>query len=94
MNSVRFALPLAALALAGCAGDGDLDVSSGVGFTATRTGCPTVAVAEGTGDITLFYSGANQTADSVDVVANITKVRSSCNAAGEKIYSEIGRAHV
>ncbi len=28
MNSVRFALPLAALALAGCAGDGDLDVSS------------------------------------------------------------------
>lgn len=88
MKSVRFALPIAALTLAGCAGDGDLDISSGVGFTATRTGCPTVAVAEGTGDITLFNQGASQTADSVDVVATITKLRPSCNASGEKIYSQ------
>lgn len=87
MNSVRFALPLAALALAGCAGDGELDLTSGVGFTATRTGCPTVAVAEGTGDITLFESGAGQVSDSVDVVATITKVRPSCNSGGDKIYS-------
>lgn len=88
MKSVRFALPIAALTLAGCAGDGDLDISSGVGFTATRTGCPTVAVAEGTGDITLFNQGASRTADSVDVVATITKLRPSCNASGEKIYSQ------
>lgn len=88
MKSVSFALPIAALTLAGCAGDGDLDISSGVGFTATRTGCPTVAVAEGTGDITLFNQGASQTADSVDVVATITKLRPSCNASGEKIYSQ------
>lgn len=88
MKSVRFALPLAALTLAGCAGDGDLDVASGVGFTATRTGCPTVAVAEGTGDITLFQPGAAQTAESVDLVAAITKVRASCNTSGEKIYSQ------
>lgn len=88
MKSVRFALPVAALMLAGCAGDGDLDVTSGVGFTATRTGCPTVAVAEGTGDITLFDAGAAQTAESVDVVATITKVRASCNALGEKIYAQ------
>lgn len=87
MSSVRFALPLAALALAGCAGDGELDLTSGVGFTATRTGCPTVAVAEGTGDITLFESGAGQVSDSVDVVATITKVRPSCNSGGDKIYS-------
>lgn len=87
MNSARFALPLAALVLAGCAGDGELDLSSGVGFTATWTGCPTVAVAEGTGDITLFNAGGGQTADSVDVVATITKIRPSCNTAGEKIYS-------
>lgn len=88
MKSVRFVLPVAALMLAGCAGDGDLDVTSGVGFTATRTGCPTVAVAEGTGDITLFDAGAAQTAESVDVVATITKVRASCNAMGEKIYAQ------
>lgn len=88
MKSVRFALPVAALMLAGCAGDGDLDVTSGVGFTTTRTGCPTVAVAEGTGDITLFVPDGAQTADSVDVVATITKVRQSCNATGEKIYAQ------
>lgn len=78
---------LLALALAGCASDGELDVSSGVGVTATRTGCPTVAVADGTGDITLFAQGAPQTSDSVDVVASITKLRPSCNSGGEKIYS-------
>lgn len=87
MKSIHFALPLAVLALAGCARDGDLDVSSGVGITATRTGCPTVAVAEGTGDITLFQPGAAQTADAVDVVATITKVRPACNSEGSKIYS-------
>jgi hypothetical protein len=80
------ALPLA-LAIAGCAGDGELDVTSGVGITATRTGCPTVAVADGTGDITLFGAGAREDADAVDVVATITKVRPSCNNSGDKIYS-------
>lgn len=87
MKPIHLAIPLAALVLAGCARDGELDVSSGVGVTATRTGCPTVAVAEGTGDITLFNPGSGQTADAVDVVATITKVRPSCNSGGEKIYS-------
>ena len=87
MKIVFHAAPLALLVLAGCAKDGVLDVNSGVGVTATRTGCPTVAVADGTGDITLFMQGAPQNADSVDVVASITKVRPSCNATGAKIYS-------
>jgi hypothetical protein len=86
MKSLHFALPLAVLVLAGCARDGELDISSGVGVTATRTGCPMVAVADGTGDITLFNPASRQTADAIDVVATITKVRPSC-AAGEKIYS-------
>lgn len=87
MKIVFHAAPLALLVLAGCAKDGVLDVNSGVGVTATRTGCPTVAVADGTGDITIFMQGAPQNADSVDVVASITKVRPSCNSTGAKIYS-------
>ena len=61
MRITAISASLLALALAGCAGDGELDDSSGVGVTATRTGCPTVAVADGTGDITLFAEGAPQT---------------------------------
>ncbi|HMS20134.1 hypothetical protein [uncultured Sphingorhabdus sp.] len=87
MKILLHAAPLALLVLAGCAKDGELEVNSGVGVTATRTGCPTVAVADGTGDITLFVQGAPQNADSVDVVASITKVRPSCNSSGAKIYS-------
>lgn len=87
MRIIALPASLLVLALAGCANDGELDVSSGVGITATRTGCPTVAVADGTGDITLFADGAAQTADSVDIVASITKVRPSCNTSGAKIYS-------
>lgn len=87
MRIIAFSTSILALALAGCAGDGELDISSGVGITATRTGCPTVAVADGTGDITLFVPGASQTSDSVDIVASITKVRPACNSESSKIYS-------
>lgn len=75
------------LALSGCAKDGDIDINSGVGVTATRTGCPVVAVPEGTGDITLFNPAGSQDASAVDVVATITKLRPSCNSEGERIYS-------
>jgi hypothetical protein len=81
------ALSAAIASLAGCAGDGDLDVTSGVGITATRTGCPTVAVPDGTGDITLFNPVTSQDSSAVDVVATITKLRPTCNSAGERIYS-------
>lgn len=87
MRVTAISAAMLALALAGCAGDGELDLTSGVGVTATRTGCPTVAVTEGAGDITLFNPPSSQTADAVDVVATITKVRAACNTGGEKIYS-------
>jgi hypothetical protein len=81
------AVSLLALALSGCAKDGDIDINSGVGVTATRTGCPVVAVPEGTGDITLFSPVSSQNASDVDVVATITKLRPTCNSSGERIYS-------
>lgn len=89
MKKVAIALTsIAALVLAGCSKDGDLDLTSGVGINVTRTGCPIVAVADGTGDITLFNPADSRDASAIDVVAAITNVRPACNDAGEKIYSE------
>jgi hypothetical protein len=75
------------LVIGGCAKDGELDVSSGVGVSVTRSGCPTVAVPDGTGDITLFNPSNSQDSSAIDVVATLTKVRPTCNDTAEKIYS-------
>ncbi|HEY9091066.1 hypothetical protein [Parasphingorhabdus sp.] len=76
------------LALAGCAKEGALDVSTGVGVNVTRTGCPAVAVPDYTGDITVFNPANSTDASAIDVVANITNVRSTCNSEGARIYTE------
>jgi hypothetical protein len=77
----------AALAMvAGCAKDNDIDVSSGVGITATRNICPAVAVPMHTGDITLFDPATSRDAAAIDVVATITNLRPTCNDTGEKVY--------
>ena len=52
--------------LAGCAKDGELDLSSGVGISVTRTGCPTVAIPDGTGDVTLFNTAGSQDANAIE----------------------------
>lgn len=90
MKFVSIAVPTisAVLLLSGCSRDGELDVSSGVGISTTRTGCPAVAVPDGTGDITLFNPTNSQDASAIDVVASITNVRPTCNEGGEKIYSQ------
>jgi hypothetical protein len=74
--------------LAGCSKDGELDISSGVGVSTTRTGCPVVAVPDGTGDITMFNPASSQDASAIDVVASLTNVRPTCNETGEKIFSQ------
>lgn len=79
---------VASLALSACSRDGDLVLSSGVGVSATRTGCPVVAVPDGTGDITIFNPTNSQDASAIDVVANITQLRPTCDSSGAKIYSE------
>ena len=76
------------LAVSGCAKDGALDVSSGVGVSVTRTGCPAVAVPDHTGDITIFNPVNSTDSSAIDVVANITNLRSTCNSEGERIYTE------
>jgi hypothetical protein len=71
---------------AGCAKDNDIDVSSGVGITATRDACPAVAVPLHTGDITLFDPPSSREARAIDVVATVTNLTSQCNDEGEKVY--------
>ena len=77
------------LAVSGCARDGQIDVSSGVGITASLNGCPVVAVPDGTGDVTLFKSAADRSASGIDVVAAMTNVRGTCGQAGEQIVSQV-----
>ena len=72
--------------VAGCAKDNDIDLSSGVGITATRSACPAVAVPMHTGDITLFDPATSRDASAVDVVATITHVVPQCNDQAEKVY--------
>lgn len=79
---------IVAAALAGCSREGDLDVGAGVGVNVTRSGCPTVAVPDGTGDITIFSPVSSQDADAIDIVATVTNVRTTCNESGEKIYAQ------
>ncbi|MFZ1743397.1 MAG: hypothetical protein WAT93_11105 [Pontixanthobacter sp.] len=77
-----------AAALTGCAKEGDLVVSQGVGITAVRTACPAVGVPDYTGDVTTFRTPGAVTADQIDVVAAITNLRSTCNETGDKVYTE------
>jgi hypothetical protein len=75
-----------ALTLAACAKDNEIDLSSGVGITATRSLCPALAIPLHTGDITLFDPATSRDASAIDVVASISKLTPQCNESGEKIY--------
>jgi hypothetical protein len=48
-----------------------------------------VAIAAPTGDVTLFNPASSRDANAIDVVAQITNVRSSCNESGEFIVTEV-----
>jgi len=89
----RKALPVAILAVAalgGCRHSGDLVIQEGVGVTALRGVCPAVGVPEFTGDITLFTSPTDRTADAIDVEAEITHVRSQCVDTGDPVQAVAG----
>lgn len=79
---------LALTALSACSREGELAVDTGVGVFTTRTGCPVVAVPDGTGDVTIFNPANSRDASAIDVTATITNLRPVCNSGGENIYSE------
>jgi len=85
-NSVYLAAA-ALLALGGCRSQGDIVVEQGIGITALRTVCPAVGVADYTGDVALFSPASARTADALDVTAAITNVRSTCNEAGQEVFT-------
>ena len=80
---------VAAAGVAGCRSKGEIIVDQGVGITAIRSRCPAVGIPDFTGDVTLFRTPAVRTADSIDIVAAMTNVRSACNDSGEKVYAKV-----
>lgn len=86
MKLSRLALTgMLALALAGCSRRGEIDATGGI--VAVRSACPTAAIPAQTGDITLFNPANSTDASAIDVVANITNLRSTC-AEGDQFYTE------
>lgn len=86
MTAPRFAIAgLVLLALAGCSRRGEIDASGGI--TAIRSACPAAAIPAYTGDITLFDPAQSRDASAIDVVAQITDLRSTCSE-GEQLYTE------
>jgi len=77
---------LSLIALAGCARDGDITET---GILTTRTACPAVAIPAATGDVTLFSPESSRDASAIDVVANITNLRSTCDETGENVVTQI-----
>ena len=74
--------------VAGCAKRGDID-AAGQGIIQFRSACPTVAVPAQTGDITLFDPVESREASAIDVVANITDVRSTCTTGDKELYTQV-----
>jgi hypothetical protein len=75
---------LLSLALAGCAHEGDIQQT---GILTSYTACPPVAVVAPAGDVTLFNPAASRDATAIDVVANITNLRSTCDESGDHIVT-------
>jgi hypothetical protein len=78
-----------ATALAGCRSTGDIVVDEGVGITAVRSACPAVGIPDFTGDLTLFRTAGDATANNIDVVGAMTNVRGQCNETGDKVHSSV-----
>jgi hypothetical protein len=87
----RFKAALAAslpIVLAACSTEGQI---TSTGVTVIRSACPAVAIPAATGDITLFNPEASREAAAIDVVAEMTNVRATCDevATGETIVSNV-----
>ncbi|MGE4322364.1 MAG: hypothetical protein AB7E60_04985 [Sphingobium sp.] len=74
-----------ALALAGCSRRGEIDATGGI--VAVRSACPVAAIPAYTGDVTLFDPPQSRDAAAIDVVANMTDLRSTCSD-GAQLFTE------
>ncbi len=76
-----------AIGLAACSRDGEIDSTGGI--SVTRSACPAFAVAAHTGDVTLFNPPASRDSRAIDVVANLTNLRSTCNDTGSDVQAGV-----
>jgi hypothetical protein len=83
-KSTAAAAALLSLGLAGCSREGDIQAT---GILTTYTACPPVAIVAPAGDVTLFNPAASRDASAIDVVANITNLRSTCDESGDHIVT-------
>jgi predicted kinase len=74
------------LAVAGCSTEGQVTET---GVVVNRSACPAVAIPAATGDVTLFNPENSRDANAIDVVAEITNVRSTCDETGESIVTDV-----
>ena len=84
-------LRLAALAavtlLAACRHTGELTSENGGGVYAVRSACPIPGIPAGTGDVTLFNPSGSTDASAIDVSAEISNLRASCQDSGNDVVS-------
>jgi hypothetical protein len=86
-TSKAAAAVLITFGLAACAREGDIQQT---GILTSYTACPPVAVLAPAGDLTLFDPASSRDATAIDVVANITNVRSTCTGEGtDHIVTEV-----
>ena len=78
---------LIALVLSGCSREGELVLNEGVGVASVRTLCPAVGIPDYTGDITTFQRPDSRLASDLDIEASMTNLRTTCDEAGERIYT-------
>lgn len=83
-----FALTAGALAIAACAPNAEVVDGGGVGINSTLSACPNVGIPEHTGDVTIFNPPESRDSVAIDVVANITNVRSSCDESADQIFTK------
>jgi hypothetical protein len=79
------AIALFASLAAGCAREGDIDSTGGI--QTIRSACPAVAVPAYTGDMTLFNPPSSRDSRAIDVVANLTDLRSTCADQGDDVVA-------
>jgi hypothetical protein len=84
---LRLAALAAVILLSACRHAGDITSENGGGVYAVRSACPIPGVPAGTGDITLFNPPGSTDARAIDVSAEITDLRASCQDVGNDVVS-------
>jgi hypothetical protein len=84
-KTIRAACLLSPLIIMGCSREGEFDSTGGINVV--RSACPAVAVPTYTGDITIFNPENSRDSRAIDVVANITNVKSTCADVGADVVA-------